>query len=307
LINTVEMSNSPIKLHLSIHHSPEGLVYQKLTIELNTGDRLISPDDLIDLYLPPGVDTKKGVVISGRAPIWLYCYLVHELHPTVWVATEDPRLGAVVVATHSRLAKIGQVISLEESQNKALCPALMIVGPPDSGKSILAHSLFQELLKKEPNIYLQRANWDGEGNYILELDQETTAAKAESFKKSNKGELTERFFPYHSEGILNLRRSQKLVIVDVGGMVQPEKIPVLEACTHYIIISSQPEAIESWHQFCADRGNLTPVAVIHSILEERQEIHQEYPYLEITAGKWVRGEKVNFPQILLEKVKELLN
>jgi CRISPR-associated protein Csx3 len=297
---------SPIKLHLTLHNSPQGLTYQKLTIELNTEDRVISADDISNLSLPHGIDTKKGVVISGRAPIWLYCYIVHELHPTVWVATEDPRLGGVVVATHSRLAKIGQVIPLEDSKN-SLSPALMVVGPADSGKSILAHTLFTALVKSEPNVYLQRANWDGEGNYVLELNPEETELKAESFKKNNKGNLTERFFPYHSEGILNLRRSKKLVIVDVGGMVQPEKIPILEACTHYLIISSDPEQIHSWHEFCGDRGNLTPVAVIHSVLEECEVIHQEYPYLEITSGKWVRGEKVNLPEILLERVKGLIN
>ncbi|MEM2661391.1 MAG: CRISPR-associated ring nuclease Crn3/Csx3 [Nitrososphaeria archaeon] len=52
----------------------------------------ISPKILKEIN-PPQVNPTKGVVLSGRAPIWLYCYLVHYYHPTKFVATYDPRLG----------------------------------------------------------------------------------------------------------------------------------------------------------------------------------------------------------------------
>jgi len=61
---------------------------------------------------PPAVNGKKGVVISGRGPIWLYCFLAHHYHPTAFIATYDPRLGAVVVASHTPSVKEGDVISL---------------------------------------------------------------------------------------------------------------------------------------------------------------------------------------------------
>ncbi|XDE60675.1 CRISPR-associated ring nuclease Crn3/Csx3 [Arthrospira platensis BEA 1257B] len=91
-----------IKLTLSQSRSVQGLSYQILSIELVTKDRLISPEDLRDQNLPAHIDYKGGIVISGRGPIWLYGYLIHELHPAAWVACYDPRLGAVVVATHSQ-------------------------------------------------------------------------------------------------------------------------------------------------------------------------------------------------------------
>lgn len=51
----------------------------------------------------------------GRGPIWLYGFLVHFYHPTVWVATYDPRLGgAVVVESHSPGVEPGDVIPFEE-------------------------------------------------------------------------------------------------------------------------------------------------------------------------------------------------
>jgi len=61
---------------------------------------------------PPAVNGKKGVVISGRGPVWLYAYLVHHYHPTAFIATYDPRLGAVVVASHAPSVKEGDVIPL---------------------------------------------------------------------------------------------------------------------------------------------------------------------------------------------------
>jgi len=63
---------------------------------------------------PPKVDSKKGVVLSGRGPIWLYGFLIHYYHPTKFVATYDPRLrGAVVIESHSPEHRIGDIITLD--------------------------------------------------------------------------------------------------------------------------------------------------------------------------------------------------
>lgn len=82
--------------------------YSILAFELGG---VISPEDLRALS-PPKVEGSKGVILSGRGPIWLYCFLTHFYHPTKFIATYDPRLeGAVIVETHSRAYKIGSVIS----------------------------------------------------------------------------------------------------------------------------------------------------------------------------------------------------
>ncbi|NEQ53292.1 MAG: CRISPR-associated protein Csx3 [Leptolyngbya sp. SIO3F4] len=304
------MVDASIQLTLSQHQTTQGLDYQLLTIELVSRDRIVAPQDLVTLRLPQGLDPRKGVVLSGRAPVWLYAYLVHECHPTVWVACFDPRLGAVVTTTHSKLVSVGQVIPLEELnleipsiQPNKLGPALLVVGPPDSGKSVLSHQLFSTLVKDYPDIYLQRAQWDGEGNWILELPDNATDAEREAFKLSNKGALTERFFPYQGQAIRNLRQQKSLVIVDVGGMVQPEKKSILDACTHYLIISSQPEEIEPWHEFCRDQGELQPVAVVHSTLEATVDVLHHEPYLELRCGPWVQGKLTEVPEILMKRMK----
>ena len=245
-------------------------------------------------------------------------------YPTLWVACFDPRLGAVVVATHSSQMQVGQVIPFEVlgikipdirskkapvepgsagKHGSALGSALLVVGPPDSGKSVLSHQLFNELVKDYPNTYLQRAQWDGEGNWILELPKTATDEIREAFKQANKGQLTEGFFPYQGEAILNLRRQKELVIVDVGGKVQPEKQSVLEACTHYLIISAKPEEIEPWHDFCR-QGGLAPVAVVHSVLEEKVEIVQREPFLEMVSGPWIMGQTKGVPAVLKTEVRQ---
>ncbi|KKG75811.1 hypothetical protein DU74_06760 [Methanosarcina mazei] len=78
-------------------------------ISFEMGDVLV-PEDLIALT-PPNVNGAKGVVLSGRGPIWLFCFLTHFYHPTKFIATYDPRLGgAVIVERHAPGYEIGSVI-----------------------------------------------------------------------------------------------------------------------------------------------------------------------------------------------------
>ncbi|QHN06803.1 putative protein AF_1864 [Methanothermobacter wolfeii] len=63
---------------------------------------------------PPGLRCSKGVVISGRGPIWLHCYLVHYYHPTSFIATYDPRVeGAIIVESHKKGYETGDVIKVD--------------------------------------------------------------------------------------------------------------------------------------------------------------------------------------------------
>jgi CRISPR-associated protein Csx3 len=78
--------------------------------------RDLRPEDLKHILPPDPVKNKfsaKGVVLSGRGPIWLYGYLIHFYHPTKFVAVYDPRLdAAVVVESHTEEVKVGDLISI---------------------------------------------------------------------------------------------------------------------------------------------------------------------------------------------------
>ena len=52
-----------------------------------------------------------------------------------------------------------------------LFPAVMIGGPPHSGKSVLAYSLSQALRARQVAHYVLRAFPDGEGDWANEADQ----------------------------------------------------------------------------------------------------------------------------------------
>ncbi len=84
--------------------------YEEFTLVDFKFDGVLTPEDLKKLK-PPEVRLDKGVVISGRGPIWLYGYLIHHYHPAKWVATYDPRLGGgVVVMSHDPKVREGDII-----------------------------------------------------------------------------------------------------------------------------------------------------------------------------------------------------
>ena len=69
-----------------------------------------------DEPLPPLPDLPRGclVVIEGRAPIWRYGMAFHRLHGSAAaaIAVYDPRLGAVVIASHHPNWREGQVLDV---------------------------------------------------------------------------------------------------------------------------------------------------------------------------------------------------
>jgi len=90
--------------------------FQLLDISIG-GDGIADPAELSEIRIPDGVDWRKGVIINGRGPIWLYAFIVHQCHPAVWVAVMDPRQGGVVVeAHHPNAPGVGSVIAVERFQ-----------------------------------------------------------------------------------------------------------------------------------------------------------------------------------------------
>lgn len=65
--------------------------------------------------IQPELAGEFGVIFDGRGPVWGFAILVHEAHPTRFVATRDPRLGAVVVESHVPGLKAGDVIPFPEA------------------------------------------------------------------------------------------------------------------------------------------------------------------------------------------------
>jgi CRISPR-associated protein Csx3 len=74
-----------------------------------------SPITPAEPLLPiPAIPRGSLVIVEGRAPIWRYGMALHALHasPAAAIAFYDPRLGAVVVASHSPQWTVGQVVDV---------------------------------------------------------------------------------------------------------------------------------------------------------------------------------------------------
>lgn len=77
------------------------------------GDGVLDPSELPSIE-GPDVPAHKGVILDGRMPIWAYARLLHQYHPTAWIAVHAPRdEGAIVVQRHVPSApEIGAIVPL---------------------------------------------------------------------------------------------------------------------------------------------------------------------------------------------------
>ena len=281
--------------------------YQTLSITQKVPWQPILPKQLATLTLPSTLDLNREVVLYGPLPNWLYGRLVSLCEAAPWIGCYNGPAGGIVV-TRSRVVTpaVGDLIPIQ--QNQSPCPAILIVGPPNSGKSVFSNALRSRLIQSHRRTYLHRASWDGEGNWAYEAD----SPMVETFIRHNEFRIHENpetaklipaYYQHHARAVSNLRMLSDCVLVDVGGLPQPEKQPLIEQCTHYIVISRLADAVEDWHRCC--NAILKPLVVVHSVLERVQTVVQQDPFLEVVAGPWIDSTSVNLPDSILEKCIEV--
>ncbi len=151
-------------------------------------------------------------------------------------------------------------------------PAVMIGGPPHSGKSTLAYHLSQELRAREVDHYLLRAAPDGEGDWSYQANTEVVRAIR------IKGPFTQRWVDAMCQSL-----ASRLVpmLVDVGGLPQPSQEEIFDHCTHAILLSRDAETHDFWSSL-AQRHNLIVIADLRSTLEGQDHIEAEHPILRGT-------------------------
>jgi len=76
-------------------------------------DQPIAPSERLPEL--PQIARGSVVVIEGRAPIWRYGMAFHRLHGSAAaaIAVYDPRLGAVIVASHHPDFREGQILDVQ--------------------------------------------------------------------------------------------------------------------------------------------------------------------------------------------------
>ncbi len=298
---------SPVELVLG-HTTDE---YQVIHIILHSP--AIAPTALETLQLPPATRWDRGIILNGRAPIWVYAALVHLCHPARWIATVDPRMsGAVVVERHHPDAPaIGALVSLPPEYlkppvseappslptEKHSSIAVAIVGPPHSGKSVLAAWILRTLAQRlrvesfNQDVFLLRACPDGEGNWSGETPPQNVRLLR------YKQRFDPAFVQHVESSITELRKTKKLLLVDTGGKIDRWSQRILNHCTHGIIVSAKRT------EFCRWRGALAAsdieiIAEIESVRSPAQDVVREHP-LRLRIGNLERGRLDSIPETLL--------
>ena len=285
--------------------------FQTLSIQLTQPKTLIHPNILPKLVPLPDLDLNREVVLYGQAPVWLYGRLIHQCAIAPWIGVFSAPIQRIVVI-HSRLAapQVGDTFALQFQQQP--CPAILIGGPPNSGKSVFSDALRRSLIQHYPQrrIFLHRANWDGEGNWAYEsrhtelVDNLVEQNKHRIHRDPETATLIPDYFRRHAQFVQNLRSLFDILIVDVGGKPDPEKEPLIRECSHYIIVTRSPEFLPSWHQLC--QPHLSPVAIIHSVLQHRLDCVADAPILELVAGPWTEAEATDVPADLIRRIGHLM-
>lgn len=306
--------------NINIKHIATDYDFDILDIFLDN-DGIAAPADLSDVILPDNINFQKGIVINGRAPIWLYAHLVHLCHAASYVAVFDPRHGAIVVQRHSPDApKLGHIIhsdiiykyitkyNLNEKNNQTVnktknSKVIAFLGPPHSGKSVLLSILRKELMRKMPNddfqkeFFILRACPDGEGNWFSEIPNE----QAMTLRYKNK--FNDDFINSVCQHLFELKKRKSLIFVDCGGKIDKYNQLILNLCTHSIIVSSDPSSTPEWRG-ASKASNVKVIAEIDSKLDRIKKIISISP-LKIELGPLSRDSDLEgVPSEFLKRVLE---
>lgn len=135
-------------------------------------------------------------------------------------------------------------------------PAILVCGPPHSGKSTLLYRLSQSLRQNRIEHYALRASPDGEGDWtheahpdlVRELRMQNKAAWTPEFARQIAREIDRRWLP---------------LLVDTGGQITPESARIAASCTHSIVLSKDPAQIPAWRTMLYEQGCVV-LAELHS-------------------------------------------
>ena len=158
-------------------------------------------------------------------------------------------------------------------------PAIVIGGPPHSGKSVLAYSLSQALRSRNVPHYVLRAYPDGEGDWANQADQKLV--RAIRIKGQGTPEWTARI-------CRDIERRHLPLIVDPGGKPTAWQEAIFDQCTHAILLWPEQDARQLWRDMFTRHG-LTIVADLRSELRGVNNVEDEGPVLRGTLTGLERG------------------
>lgn len=149
-------------------------------------------------------------------------------------------------------------------------PAILIGGPPHSGKSVLIYSLTRALREERVSHYVLRACPDGEGDWVYQIAQD----KVDTIRV--KGSFTPKF----TKHVVDFLKKRPLpLLVDVGGKPTSEQEQIFAHCTGAILLIGEREDdpgafsrdLAIWQEMM-DRNHVPVITVIKSDLHEKERL-----------------------------------
>ena len=141
---------------------------------------------------------------------------------------------------------------------------IVFCGPPHSGKSVFIANLIDKLPSDGYTII--RACPDGEGTWSNNKNQKETSIVRK------KGKFTQSFIDNACKAIDN--QTNKIVLVDVGGVMSKENEQVFQHCDSFVVLSSDEEKKKEWLEFGQKLG-LQCIGCLDSSLEGQEEIYSK--------------------------------
>ena len=184
------------------------------------------------------------------------------------------------------------------NEMKERFPAILIGGPPHSGKSVLTYSLTHALRVCDVKHYVIRAAPDGEGDWSNEVDQRLVR------ELRFKGAFTPAFTNFVCKG---LRNRHYPLLVDVGGRPTPEQERIFDLCTHAILLTPDAQSQAQWHALL-ERHAVPCIADLTSDLHGQSSIEEVEPVLKGTITGLERKHSAIGPvfEALVDKIVALL-
>lgn len=155
-------------------------------------------------------------------------------------------------------------------------PAVLIGGPPHSGKSVLTYSLTHTLRGCKIEHYVLRACPDGEGDWANQADQVYVR------QIRRKGPWTDQWV---DQIVRTINHRHLPLLVDVGGLPTLDQERIFRACTHAVLLTKESEGQVAWQAIMARNGvpviaDLTSVQDGVSVLYQRNPLSGQLSGLE---------------------------
>jgi CRISPR-associated protein Csx3 len=165
------------------------------------------------------------------------------------------------------------------AMNTNLFPSILLAGPPNCGKSVLAFLLTHHLRQLGIAHYLLRSAPDGEGDWYLAGQQEDAQKElVQTLRAMHKRKYTSHFIAHMHHAIM----ARPLpMLVDIGGQPQGDQLNLIKACTHSILLYRTEEQRLSWQKML-NEARLTPIAELRSTLGGEEIAENRHPYLRGT-------------------------